>query len=95
MENSAQGLLDQKQRAPRPARMRKKFASQSIIEEAPSGEAALLAAVISLAIYDTRTEYSLEARSWLLSDNEEPLSFRWYCRLLSLDPIYILRIAFG
>ena len=82
--------------ARRPARMRKKFSSQPIVEEAPSGESALLASVLSLAIYDaSQPEYAVEARRWLLSDSEEPGSFRWYCKLLNLDPFFILRIAFG
>ena len=81
--------------ARRPARMRKKFASQSIIEESPSGEAALLASVLSLAIVDaSQPEYEAEARRWLLSDNAEPGSFRWYCGLLNLEPAHILRLAF-
>ena len=82
--------------ARRPARMRKKFASQPIVEEAPSGEAALLASVLALAICDaSQPEHAAEARRWLLSDSEEPGSFRWYCKLLNLDPFFILRIAFG
>ena len=82
--------------ARRPARMRKKFSSQAVIEEAPSGEAALLASVLALAICDaSQPEHAAEARRWLLSDSGEPGSFRWYCRLLSLDPVYILRVAFG
>lgn len=83
------------EKARRPARMRKKFASQSIIEESPSGESALLASVLALAIVDAHTdEYAAEARRWLLSDSREPLAFRWYCDLLNLDPSHILRIAF-
>ena len=89
-------LLEIPEEPRRPARMRKKFASQSIIEESPSGEAALLASVLALAIVDaSQPEYEAEARRWLLSDSGEPGSFRWYCRLLSLDPVYILRVAFG
>lgn len=67
-----------------------------VIEESPSGEDALLAAVVAQGIHDAhKPEHAPEARRWLLSDNEEPLSFRWYCRLLSLAPENILKIAFG
>ena len=48
-------------------------------------------AVLEQAIKDargTRIYYSVveEARDWFKSENEDPGSFLWICRLLGLDP---------
>ena len=66
-----------------------------IIRECETGGEALLLSVIALGIRDVYVpEYRKEAIAWLLSDSQEPSSFRWYCRLLSLEPESILKIAF-
>lgn len=65
-----------------------------IIQRCSSGEEALIASVLALAVHDSKKrEFRADAISWLLATEDGPGTLRWYCQLINIEPVAIWEAA--